>query len=104
MSQNPTQSKPADSEQPGDEGLSVQRLVRELWWMKLHLCALILFLSLMGWGAYWMIFRGSEDALNVCRGAFLMYAAMKIEGWLTRKSGLPNAIAQTPPDSGTKNL
>lgn len=66
------------------------RLVRELRWSLVHIAAIVIFLSMMIAGGYWMIFKGSDDVMNVFRGAYIMYAAIKIDGWLERKSGLPN--------------
>jgi hypothetical protein len=42
----------------------------------------------MLYGAYCMIFLESDDILNMFRGAFLMYGAVKLHQWLERKKHL----------------
>ncbi len=72
------------------DGGRAPRLVLELRWARMHLAATTLFFALMVAGGYWMIFEGRDDVMNAFRGAYIMYAAIKIDGWLARKSSLPN--------------
>lgn len=85
-----------ETELAPDGGLRSTALVREIRWMLLHLVFLIFGFALIVWGGWSMIFDGNHTTLAQFQGGYVMYAIVKIDGWLKRKSGLPNAKGDAP--------